>query len=73
MSRERPGGRFVLLMAQTVAPETGGTGTFTALEPYNCKADSSGLLSTQTVCAEEAGQESTRERSHDAVTFKRCR
>lgn len=41
----------MLLMAQTVAPETGGgevRRTFTALEPRNCKADSSELLTTQT-------------------------
>lgn len=52
----------MLLMAQTVAPETGGRGvrrTFTTLEPCHCKADSSELLTR--------GQEFTEKRSNDAV------
>lgn len=50
----------MLLMAQTVAPVTGGRGlrgAGTALEPCNCNADSSELLTTHTVCDNEAGQE----------------
>lgn len=46
MSRERPAS-FVLLMTQTVSSVTQrrrGRGQFAALEPGNCKADSSALL-----------------------------
>lgn len=51
VSGERPGS-FVLLMAQTVSSVTGtggGRGAFAALEPGNCKANSSEQLSPGSV------------------------
>lgn len=55
---QREAGELCVGIVQTVAPETGGRRvrrTFTFLEPCNCKADSSELLT-----ANEAGQEFTK-------------
>lgn len=73
MSRERPG-QLCVVNGTDSGPGDWGRRTFTALEPCNGQADSSELLTTQTICANEAGQEFTERSSNDAgdcVTFKK--